>query len=625
MVNTNPDCPGSPPQNPDATQGDTSNTNATHEAKPPFSRSITMGGTTPVAQEKRGESHTTGAEPISFSLSGSPQTTPPPVVVPKTRRTSPVDGDTTVKQHGQEDSHKAPESLASRRGLTDKNPGGLTLSTASTVVDDAPRESASVTQHGADNAPSAPAGASSQDPLKTPTKSSASTNHDSFQLPVRQAKITSIVAEESEESKKDASELPKKGKELPQEASKLEASKLLEEADKQPQDANTTAGATPDPADASDASAPSTPTIASLQAEIARLTTENAQLQSTLTAAAAAETDTHARYHVLHTRALRSDRENRQSTLLADRVHRHGQRAHDRAQQLLTLYTRAYNDHRAALSSGKEWKARAEAAEKENSTLLERAQAAERENGTLLDRALEAEREVGELRKWRAEAQVEGEGLWDKAEGLKREVEELKAWEEGVREEAQGLLARVGKVEGELRVEREKGAKYRRRYEDLKIEKEEREKREKEGQSQGQQGQGQNHQNQSQEDQNQQVGGMVADIAARVLGRVNNELENILEDVFGTDVAKEKMAQADWLAQDPAIHEPLELEMDDEKDMEEREKELGGFFNYFHQRGEFVKNAGMDATEEQFNKAMKMEARAREEVRRLGRKRTKSF
>ncbi|KAB2569765.1 hypothetical protein DBV05_g11565 [Lasiodiplodia theobromae] len=601
MVHTNPDRPGSPPQNPDATQGDSSNTNASHEAKPPFSRSITMGGTTPVAQEKNGQSHITGSGPIPFNLSGNPQTTPPPVVVPKTRRALPLDGETTVQQHGQENSHKAPESLASRKGLTCKNPGGLTLSTASTVVDDAPRESASVTQHPIHDVPTTPAGPSSQDALKTPTKSAGSAKHEAFQLPIRQAKIDAVIAEESEESKEEASEQPK------------ESSKLSEEADKQPQDANTSVAATSLPTDGSapsGPSAPSTPTIASLQAEIARLRADNAQLQSTLTAAAAAETDTHARYHVLHTRALRSDRENRQSTLLADRVHRHGQRAHDRAQQLLKLYTRAYNDHRAALSSGKDWKARAEAAEKERDGLL--------------DRALEAEREVGELRKWRAEAQVEGEGLWDKAEGL-REVDELKAWEEGVREEAQGLLARVGKVEGELRVEREKAAKYRRKYEDLKIEKEEREK-----EGQGQQGQiqnqqGQNHQNQNQEDQNQQVGGIVADIAARVLGRVNNELENILEDVFGTDVAKEKMAQVGWLAQDPVIHEPLELEMDDEKDMEERAKELGGFYNYAHQRAEFFKNAGMDATEEQFDKAMKMEARAREEVRRLGRKRTKSF
>ncbi|KAF4543441.1 uncharacterized protein LTHEOB_140 [Lasiodiplodia theobromae] len=591
MVHTNPDRPGSPPQNPDATQGDSSNTNASHEAKPPFSRSITMGGTTPVAQEKNGQSHITGSGPIPFNLSGSPQTTPPPVVVPKTRRALPLDGETTVQQHGQENSHKAPESLASRKGLTGKNPGGLTLSTASTVVDDAPRESASVTQHPIHDVPTTPAGPSSQDALKTPTKSAGSAKHEAFQLPIRQAKIDAVIAEESEESKEEASEQPK------------ESSKLSEEADKQPQDANTSVAATSLPTDGSapsGPSAPSTPTIASLQAEIARLQAENASLQSTLTAAAAAETDTHARYHVLHTRALRSDRENRQSTLLADRVHRHGQRAHDRAQQLLTLYTRAYNDHRAALSSGKDWKARAEAAEKEKAGLL--------------DRALEAEREVGELRKWRAEAQVEGEGLWDKAEGL---------------------LARVGKVEGELRVEREKAAKYRRRYEDLKIEKEEREKREKEGQTQqgqGQIGQGQGQgqtdqiqQGENQQGHNQQVGGIVADIAARVIGRVNNEFDRILEDVYGTDVAKEKMAQVGWLAQDPVIHEPLELEMDDEKDMEEREKELGGFFNYFHQRGEFVKNAGMDATEEQFNKAMKMEARAREEVRRLGRKRTKSF
>lgn len=610
MVNINPNRPGSPSANPDPTQGDTANNNAIHEAKPPFSRSITMGGTTPVAQEKKGASDITGSSPIPFDASGSPQTTPPPVVVPRIRRRiSPLDEETAAQQHDQEDSHKVPQSLASRKGLTSKSHDGLTLSTASTVVEDAHREP-SVIHHVAHDGPSAPAGASSQDPLKTPTKSTGAASHDSFQLPVRQAKVNAVIAEESEESKKEASEQPQ------------ESSKLPEQTDKQPQEVSTTAGTTShattdpsgpaDPSTPTDASAPSSPsdsaTITTLQTELARLRAENTHLQTTLTTATAASAATSQRYTRLQARAQRLAHEARLSDRVAARVHTLGQRAHNRAEKLHALYAHAHAHHRAALAAGKTWKTRAEAAEQER--------------GPLMERVVAAEREMGELRKWREEAQVEGEGLWERAEGLERENEELKAWEVGAREEARGVLARAEKAEGELRVERERARKYRRAYEDLKIANEE---KKEEGQGQGRQGQGQNKHGQNQQSQGQQGGGSVAAIAERVVGRINNTLEEILQDTYGKDVVKEKMALAGRLEQDPVIFEPLELAMDDEEDMEEREKELGVFFKYAHLRAEFAKNAGMDATQEQFDRAMKMEARAREEVRRLGRPRTKSF
>lgn len=611
MVNTNPDHPAGHPMNPDATQGDISNTNAIHKAKPPFSRSITMGGTTPVAQEKKGESHTIDSSPIPFDASGSPKTTPPPVVVPRIRRRiTPIDEETAVQQHGQEDSRSPPESLTSRKDLTDKNQGGLTLSTASTVVEDAPRES-SVIHHVAHDGPSASAGSSSEDPLKTPTKSSASANPEPVQLPLRQAKI---ITEEPEETKKETSKLPQESTNLP------------EEADKQPQDANTPTGATPLPTDLSgpaplptDAS-DSPETITTLRTQLARLHAANDHLRTALV-------NTH-----LHNSELRH--EARLSERVAKRTHTLGQRAHNRAAKLETLYARARAERRAAITLGKTWKTRAEAAEQEREGLLERNEereelraAREEEVGALRVAKEEAEREVAALKKWREKAQVEGEGWWERAMKAEAEVEEFKAWEEGAREEAQGMLARAEKAEGEVRVERERARKYWRKYEDLKIANEEKKKKEKEGQGQGQQGQGQVQvQVQVQgQGQNQQSGGSVAAVAEKVVGRINSALEEILEDVYGKDVAKEKMALAGMLEQDPVIFEPLELAMNDKKDMEEREKELDVFFKYVHLRAEFAKNAGMDATQEQFDRAMKMEARAREEVRCLGRPRTKSF